>query len=360
MVEATSKMVKGISEQELLEMKEMEERLSITMQFYCIISSVVYLWKPEVMPFIACRMVQLTLDNGLSIYSIFGYVQFAMVLSSSNISTKGIESASQIGKADMSCSRKRYNTATQLPNLYLVYYGFSAFHTEPLQLCADMLQQGFDAGMSLGESGTAFYNAIRHIRIALAVGESLPILLEKVDYYLALANTYQNEIAKSYLSIYHGTISTLIDKGDSTSASPLAINVPTNTANANMLESIHNHCAIQVYWQGHSERCQYYIWKLPKKSSYFGKLNRMVIVFIHGKNSFQLSNCKSSKRLLSISKKAIKELKIKSAASLLSFSNKVRYDELMLIFLFSSLLMIFLITSSLCCNTNPLGSFVRS
>jgi hypothetical protein len=38
----------------------------------------------------------------------------------------------------------------------------------------------------------------------------------------------------------------------------------------------------------------------------------------------------------------------------------VRYDELMLIFLFSSLLMIFLISSSLCCNTYPLGSFVRS
>jgi len=221
-----------------------------------------------------------------------------------------------------------------------------------------MLRQGFDAGMSLGESGTAFYNAIQHIRIALAAVESLPILLEKVDYYLALANTYQNEIAKSYLSIYRGTISTLIDKGDSTSASPLAIDVPTNTANANILESIHNHRAIQVYWQGHSERCQYYIWKLPKKSSYFGKLNRMVIVFIHGMNSFQLCNCKSSIRLLSISKKAIKELK--SAASLLSFSNKVRYDELMLIFLFSSLLMIFLISPSLCCNTNPLGSFVRS
>ncbi len=128
MVEATSKMVKGISEQELLEMKEMEERLSIAMQFYCIISSVVYLWKPEVMPFIACRMVQLAMDNGLSIYSIFGYVQFAMVLSSSNISTKGIESASQIGKADMCCSRKRYNTATQLPNLPCLLWFFSFSH----------------------------------------------------------------------------------------------------------------------------------------------------------------------------------------------------------------------------------------
>jgi hypothetical protein len=222
-----------------------------------------------------------------------------------------------------------------------------------------MLRQGFDAGMSLGESGTAFFNAMQHIRIALAAGESLPILLEKVDNYLALANTHQNEIAKAYLSIFRGTISTLIDKGVSTSASPLAIDVPTETANANILESIHNHRAIQAYWQGHSKRCQYYIGKLPQKSSYFGKLSRLPIVFIHGMNSLQLIKCKPSPRLLSISKKAIKELKTAASLSGWNFSNKVRYDELMLIILFSSLLMIFLI-SSLCCNTYPLGSFVRS
>jgi hypothetical protein len=203
-------------------------------------------------------------------------------------------------------------------------------------------------------------NAIQHIWIALAAGESLPILLEKVDYYLALANTYQNEIAKSYLSVFRGTISTLIDKGESTSLSPLAFDVTTETANAQILESIHNHRAIQAYWQGHSKRCQYYIGKLPQKSSYFGKLSRLPIVFIHGMNSLQLIKCKPSPRLLSISKKAIKELKTAASLSGWNFSNKVRYDELMLIFLFSSLLMIFLISSSLCCNTYPLGSFVRS
>ena len=351
MVEATSKMVKGISDKDLLEMKEMDERLSITMQFYCIISSAVYLWKPEMMPFVVSRVVQLTMENGLSVYSIFGFVQFAAMLLSINFAKKGIESASQIGKAAMSCFRKRYNTATQLPTLYLVYYGFIAINTEPLQLCAEMLRQGFDVGMSLGESGMAFFNAIQHIRIALAVGDSLPILLEKVDYYLALANTYQNEIAKAYLSIYRGTISTLIDKGVSTSASPLAIGVPTETANANILESIHNHRAIQAYWQGYSERCQHYIAKLPQKSAHLGKLNRMIIVFIHGMNSFQLMKCKSSIKMLSISKKAIKELKTAASLSGWNFSNKVRYAELMLIFLFSSLLMIFLIFFSLCCNT---------
>jgi hypothetical protein len=192
-----------------------------------------------------------------------------------------------------------------------------------------MLRQGFDAGMSLGESGTAFFNAIRHIRTAVIAGESLPILLEKVDYYLALANTYQNEIAKTYFSIFRGTISTLIDKGVPTSLSPLAIDAPTNIANAQVLEVIYFHRAIQAYWQSHSERCQHYIKKFLEKSYHAGELNRMIIVFIHGMNSFELDKRQPSTRRRSISKRAIKELKTAASLSSWNFSNKVRYGQLM-------------------------------
>ena len=329
MVEATSKMVQRISEKDLLEMKEMDERLSITMNFYRIMGHAVYFGKPGMILFVASRMVQLTMENGLCEHSILGFVQFAAIICSSKIAKKSIERASQIGKAAMSCSRKRYNTATQLPSIYHCYYGFIAFHTEPLQTCADMLRQGFDAGMSLGESDTAFVNAIQHIRTAVIAGESLPILLEKVDYYLALANTYQNEIAKTYFSIFRGTISTLIDKGVPTSLSSLAIDAPTNIANAQVLEVIYFHRAIQAYWQSHSERCQYYIKKFLEKSYDVGKLNSMIIVFIHGMNSFQLMKRQSSTKNRSISKRAIKELKTAASLSSWNFSNKVRYGQLM-------------------------------
>jgi hypothetical protein len=326
MVEATSKMVQRISEKDLLEMKEMDERLSITMNFYRIMGHAVYFGKPEMMPFVASRMVQLTMENGLCEHSNSGFVQFAAMLCSSKPAKKSIERASQIGKAAMSCSRKRYNTASQLPNLYLDYYGLIGFHTEPLQTCADMHRQGFDTGMSLGESGTAFFNAIRHIRTAVIAGDRLPTLLEKVDYYLALANTYQNEIAKAYLSIFRGTISALIDKGVSTSLLLLAIDAPVN---AEVLEVIYYHRAIQAYWQSHSERCQYYIKKFLQQSYDAGKLNSMIIVFIHGMNSFQLMKRKPNIRLRSISNKAIKELKTAASLSSWNFSNKVRYGQLM-------------------------------
>ncbi len=98
-------MVQRISEKGLLEMKEMDERLSITMNFYRIMGHAVYFGKPEMIPFVSSRMVLLTMENGLCEHSILSFVQFAAMLCSSKIAKKSIERASQIGKAAMSCSR---------------------------------------------------------------------------------------------------------------------------------------------------------------------------------------------------------------------------------------------------------------
>ncbi|KAL3780003.1 hypothetical protein ACHAW5_008324 [Stephanodiscus triporus] len=155
MAESTSIMLKSISDSVLLEMKEMDKRHSVTMNFYSIIAQVAYFLKPAMIPFFACRMVQLTMEKGLCKYSIMAFVNYASALCLDKIKKKDIEDASRIGKAAMSCWMKRYHTTDLLPNLYLVYYCFVAFHTEPMQACANMLRQGFDAGMSLGETGIA-------------------------------------------------------------------------------------------------------------------------------------------------------------------------------------------------------------
>jgi len=264
-------------------------------------------------------MVQLTMEKGLCKYSIMGFISFAMALCDSKIAKKDIVNASQIGKAAMSCWMKRYHTTGLLPNLYLSYYGFVAFYTEPMQVCADMLQQGFDAGMSLGETGVAFFNSVQHIRSALMAGDRLPTLLEKVDYYLKLANIYQNEIAKVGLSFYHGTISILMGKEG------VAIDI-SDTASEKETVAIYFHRAIQAYWQGHCERCQHYI----KKSSHLtnsDKWRLLFTTFIEGMNSFQLLKRTSNGRLRSIPRNAIIVLKKAASLSSWNFLNKVRYNQ---------------------------------
>ena len=335
MIDTTSKMF--ISDSDLLEMKEMDERLSISMHFYSILSIVAYFGKREMLPFVACRMTRLTLENGLCKHSIIGVVLYAMLLCMSNIEKKDIDGASRIGKAAMSFSKKRYHTSEQLPHIYVVYYGFVAPYTEPLQSCADMLRQGFGAGMSLGETGISFLNSSCHITTAIVAGNRLPTVLEKVDYYLKLANTYQNEMIKTFLSINRETISILIDNGGSSSSTPFAVDVPTDTEETMVLEEMYYNRAIHAYWQGYSERCQHYIEKLILQHPHL-TWRLHIITFIEGMNSFQLLKRTSNGRLRSIPMNAILVLKTAASLSSCNWQNKVRDNHLHLVLLLSCFL----------------------
>ena len=147
-------------------------------------------------------------------------------------------------------------------------------------------------------------------------GDRLPTLLEKVDYYLKLTNTYQNETAKASFSLLLETISILMGKGGN------AIDVP-DAASEHFLSVIHFHRAMQAHWQGHSERCQHYIKKLLlSKTVDIWRL--LFITFIDGMNSFQLLKRTSNGKLRSIPRNAIIVLKNAASLSSWNFLNKVR------------------------------------
>merc|ERR1712194_587581 len=183
MVKATSNTVQKVSEINLLEMKEMNATLSISLKFYSLMAVIAFIARPHMFSFLACRIVTLTMQHGVCKYSIMGLCQYAAVKGSST-TAKDIEEASRIGKAALSCWKKRFHSAevvAQVPFVYYIYYGLVAFHTEPLQLCADKLRQGFDAGMSAGESSAAFINSVQHIKTSIFAGEKLSTLLKKAS-----------------------------------------------------------------------------------------------------------------------------------------------------------------------------------
>ena len=59
-------------------MKEMDERPGISMVFYNVIQSASYFGKSNMLPFITCRMVQLTMETDPCKYSIMGFVYYAI------------------------------------------------------------------------------------------------------------------------------------------------------------------------------------------------------------------------------------------------------------------------------------------
>ena len=317
-------MVKSISYGDLIAMKEMDHELSITMKFYNIITTVAFFFQPEILPFLIHRMIQLTMANGFCKYSTMGFIIYGMVLCSSNMAKESILSASQLGKSALSCSKKRCHSPEQLPSLYCVYYGYVAFHTEPLQSCADMLRRGFEAALSLGDIGTASSNSVQHVKTLIMSGESLPSLLEKVNYYLELSTKYQNRTGIVYHTIFRETITTLIDKGTTTNTKHHPECHLAENSNTNIVESMHFHRAIQAYWQGHSERCLYFADKFFQMSSYRGKLNGIEMTFFHALNSFQSMKRQNCTKFRSAGRKAISELKAAASNSSWNFSNKVR------------------------------------
>jgi hypothetical protein len=321
MIEATIGMVKGISDKDLLGMKEMDSKLATSMRFYRMICHAAYFAKPEMLPFIACRVVQHTMKNGICKHSISSFLSLATILGGNTLPKKDIATSTKIAKAAMSCFTQRYNTTEQIPDIHLSYYGFVAWRTEPLQACAKKLGQGFDVGMSIGESGIAINNSFFHIISLILAGDRLPSLMEKVDYYLELADAYNNDLGKFFFSIFRGTIAILINGGDS-SHNPHTL---SETAIQKFSEAIHFHSALRTHWQGHHSRSQYFVDKMMNVATggAMGQLNATYIIFINCLNSLELMKTNFTTRLRAAAMRAIKVIKEASVHSSWNFKNKV-------------------------------------
>ncbi len=73
MTETTTRMVKDYTETELLKMEDMNDKLSTTLKFYSLMTTVSFFAKPAMFSYMACKTVQLSIENKqLSKYSIMG------------------------------------------------------------------------------------------------------------------------------------------------------------------------------------------------------------------------------------------------------------------------------------------------
>ena len=316
MFEATIGMVKGKSDKDLLGMKEMDSKLATSMRFYNLMWRAAYLSKLEMVPFIACQVVQHTMESGLCKHSISGFLILATLLCGNTLPKKDIDIGSNIGKAAMSCFTQRYNTSEQISETYGTYYGFVAWRTEPLQNCAKKLGQGFDVGMSIGESDAAFTNSVHQIRSLILAGDRLPSLMEKMDYYMQKADAYNNVLGKIFFSIYRGTIAVLINGGDS--------DILSETAIQKFSEAMHFHSALRAFWQGHHSRSQHFVNKMMQVTgSEMGQLNASYIIFINGLNSIELMRMQFFAKFRTIAVRACKVIKNASVHSSWNFKNKV-------------------------------------
>jgi len=166
-----------------------------------------------------------------------------------------------------------------------------AGHLDSYQSGANQLRKAFSSGLSSGNANTAFYCAGHATHFSTISAETdLPSLLLQIDYYLRLLEIYKSEMAKKFILCYRETISTLIDRGQSTGIdAKLSYGDASDQGIGNkLLEVFYFHQVFRNYWIGYSERCHHYAKKcfaISKPGHFF----IYVIKFYHGKKFQPLS-----------------------------------------------------------------------
>jgi len=314
-----------------LESKTLEDMMAITgdggesaarsesiMKFYSFMSIVAFFVKPDVVLPICCRMVELSLTHGVTKFSAMGVIHYVSNIVQSG--TNDITVLCKIGKLAIALLNQ-FESSDILARSYFVYYGFVAHYTDPIQSCDDMLEKGFQNGMSNGDTFSAFFCANHHIRLSLIGGANLQSLLRDTDYYLNIVGQHDNTVSKRYFLIFRETISTLINKGSPRKGNGEAESNET-LCNIRHSETVNFHKALQSFWLGYAERSHHYVTKLLQISG-CGRHHRYIITFYHGVASFSLLKRQRTSKLRQIPKEAIATLKTAAQYSKWNYGNKV-------------------------------------
>ncbi|KAL7548021.1 hypothetical protein ACHAWF_011302 [Thalassiosira exigua] len=374
----TSKMLVGLSEESLMEMEQMAHEKQYILKFYRIITVASYSAKASLVPFFTCRMVQLTMEHGLSPYSIMAFVQYAAMMCS-NVMVANIKAACGIAKLAMA-ARKRFGSSTgQVPILF-PYYAFVAIYTEQVsinrldwanKLCIhsemahvvlflSSMSRSKRALKSLGEALsvawqlakyhvvrstlTEFFfakmndhhsykdnvghwlpgglNAIQDIRLSLIAGEKLPELLKRAEYYIDMMRRQCNTFTCTQLMLFRDTISILIGGGSSD------VSEVQNDALKYAADMAFYHKAMRAYWIGHSERCHHFSERLfCGVDNSGGRQHRSFFMLYYGLNSFKVIRRTSPMKTKAVPHEALQEIKAAAKLSRWNFSNKAHLLE---------------------------------
>jgi len=324
MVTKITKSLEDKTEEEMLAIKgDGARHTSSIMKFYCFISIVAFFVKHEAVLPICCRMIELTLLSGVTKHSVMGLVQISATICQRSSLLCDVRGACDIGELGISLL-DRIESSDIIAQAYFVYYGFAAHYTEPIQSCEKRLKRGFEAGMSNGDTFSAFFCANHHIRVSMIGGGNLSTLLRETEYYLNIAGQHGNIVAKKFFLMYQRTIMVLIDKDASNKNDGVSdeLSQGESLCITRLSETMNFQKALQSFWLGYAERSHHYVLKLLQMSV-LGRHHRLIITFFHAINSFMMLKRKGISKLRQIAKDALVALRAAAKDSKWNYGNKV-------------------------------------
>ncbi|KAK1746792.1 putative AAA ATPase [Skeletonema marinoi] len=321
MIVETIKMYDEAGEEWLKSDATVDKTLRNTLQLYRAITFASFFCKSHSMVvYFSSKAVQLSLSRGICEHTPLSLLQFTSVA----IKDDNAMMCYRMAKNALSL-RERFDLATQIPELYMNFYGRVAWRFEPFQAGVHKLRQCLDAGLSSGRSDIGLFCGLNEIKYALCSGANLKSLLKRIDYYLHLMETYRSEATKNNVLLMRETVSFLIDNGQATSIEASACVGDLNDPKNKLREAFFYYSAIRCFWLGHNGRCRYYGKKCIDLFWQGGQVTSYVAKFYLGLNSLGLIRKKSEVQLnKEVVRVATAAMKDAADNSDWNFSNKFR------------------------------------
>ena len=224
----------------------------------------------------------------------------------------------------MSISNRFNFSPDQIAELNFEYV-YSVGYLESFHPGIRRLRGGFESALSSGNTNMGFLCAAQSIMLSIISGDKkLFLLLQEVDYYLHLLKTYENQITRTFLLIFRKTVSTLIDREETTSIeSDDSPGTQGDTTPKIVLDMIYVNGTIQNFWLGYSERCCHFAKKCFVSLLKPGREYRLVVMFYHGLNLLDMLKKKSNPPRRKEAREIIESLEVTVSYADSNFRNKL-------------------------------------
>ena len=169
-IKAMNKVLEERSDESLLNMKQANDKKLVTLhRLYADLANTLHFTKPGLIGAVACRMIELTLKNGITPTAPLSFTHYGEILAS----TGKIEEGCRLGRLALKMVEKNTSSSKYKPMVILFCYQTIMGYTEPFQAGAEAYYTGYKAGQQMGDFLYSFWNLMSSITYNFLSGQNL-------------------------------------------------------------------------------------------------------------------------------------------------------------------------------------------
>jgi len=169
-MEAMNKVLQERSDESLLNMQQANDKKLVTLhRLYADLAYVLHFTRPGLVGSVACRMVEITMKNGITPTAPLSFAYYGEILAI----TGKIEEGCQLGRLALKLVDNNTSSSKYKPIVILLCHQTILWYTEPLQSTVQAHQAGYKAGQQMGDFLYSFWNLMSSITCNYRSGQNL-------------------------------------------------------------------------------------------------------------------------------------------------------------------------------------------